>query len=396
MRALLLLLLPLLCAGTAQAQHWSRSWAAAPLAALPPQAGRPAIPDLADRTLRQVVRLSTGGDRLRLRLTNELSDIALTTGAVHVALAGADGAIVAGTDRVVRFDGQAAARLPAYAPLVSAPIALPVPPRGRIAISIHLPAGAPRPTVHQHAAATTWIARGDQTAAVRLADPERFGQRLLIAAIDVETRARHRVIVAFGDSITDGVRATPDADTRYPDRLVDRLQAAGLTRVGVANMGISGNRLLDGGTGPTALARFDRDVLAVPGVSDVIVLEGVNDIGAAVRDGTPLPTPDALIGGFRQLIARSRDRGIRIRFATILPYKGAGYWSAAGEAVRVAVNRWIRTSREHDGAIDFDRAIRDPADPARMAAAYDGGDHLHPGDAGYAAMAAAVDLTRYR
>ena len=396
MRAFVLALLPLLWTGTAQAQHWSRSWAAAPLAALPPQDGRAPIPDLADRTLRQVVRLSTGGDRLRLRLTNELSDAVLTTGAVHVALAGADGTIVAGSDRVVRFDGQAAARLPAFAPLVSEPIALKVPPRSRIAISIHLPAGAVRPTVHQHAAATTWIARGDRTAAVRLADPTRFGQRLMIAGIDVETRARHRVIVTFGDSITDGVRATPDADTRYPDQLADRLQAAGMTRVSVANMGISGNRVLDGGTGPTALARFDRDVLAVPGVSDVIVLEGVNDIGAAARDGTPLPTPDALIDGFRQMIARGHDRGIKVRFATILPYKGAGYWSAAGEAVRVAVNRWILTSREHDGAIDFDRAIRDPADPERMAPAYDGGDHLHPGDAGFTAMAAAVDLSRYR
>lgn len=388
--------LALVCASApASAQHWSRSWAAAPVEA-PNNPDRP-LPDLKDRTVRQVVRLSSGGEAIRLRLSNVLSATPLRVGAVEVAMADKDGRIVPGTSRTVRFDGETSVTIPMHAPMLSETIALPVKPLSRVAISIHLPEGATSPTVHPHAAATAWIAPGNQADATALSDATTFGQRLILAGVDVESARPQRTVATFGDSITDGVDATRDADTRWPDVLAERLQKAGMTGVGVANVGISGNRMLKDGAGPNALARFDRDVLAIPGVSHVIVLEGVNDIGAAWREKVAdKPSADDIIDAYRQMIARARDRGVKMIFATILPYKGAGYWSEYGEGVRQQINQWIRTNDEAAGFVDLDRAIRDAADPARMAKPYDQGDALHPNDAGFEAMAEAVDLKLLR
>lgn len=386
-------LLLALASAPAQAQSWSRSWMAAPLVSRTAPEKRP---DLSDRTLRQVVRISTGGDRIRLRLSNEMSTRPLLLGAVHVALAGANGETLPGTDRVVTFNQAQGATVPARAPLLSDPIAMPVKPLARIAISIHLPQGAPDATVHSYSAATGWTAPGDQTAATSLTDATTLGPRVIITGVEVENRKPARTIVTLGDSITDGVRATPDSDRRWPDLLAERLQRGGMTLTGVANAGISANRLLSEGDGYNALARFDSDVLAVPGVSHVIILEGVNDLGAAARDQQPMLPPAAIIGAYRQMIARAHDRGVKVILATILPYKGAGYWNAAGEASRVAINDWIRTNREADGYVDLAQAIADPADPARMARAYDVGDALHPNDAGFRVMADAIDLSLFR
>ena len=386
-------LLLALASAPAQAQSWSRSWMAAPLVSRTAPEKRP---DLSDRTLRQVVRISTGGKRIRLRLSNEMSTRPLLLGAVHVALAGANGETLPGTDRVVTFNQAQGAIIPARAPLLSDPIAMPVKPLARLAISIHLPQGAPDATVHSYSAATGWTAPGDQTAATSLTDATTLGPRVIITGVEVENRKPARTIVTLGDSITDGVRATPDSDRRWPDLLAERLQRGGMTLTGVANAGISANRLLSEGDGYNALARFDSDVLAVPGVSHVVILEGVNDLGAAARDQQPMLPPAAIIGAYRQMIARAHDRGVKVILATILPYKGAGYWSAAGEASRVAINDWIRTSGEADGYVDLAQAIADPADPARMARAYDVGDALHPNDAGFRVMADAIDLSLFR
>ena len=394
MRSLILAtLLLVLASAPAQAQSWSRSWMAAPLVSRTAPEKRP---DLSDRTLRQVVRISTGGDRIRLRLSNEMSTRPLLLGAVHVALAGANGETLPGTDRVVTFNQAQGATIPARAPLLSDPIAMPVKPLARVAISIHLPQGAPDATVHSYSAATGWTAPGDQTAATSLTDAATLGSRVIITGVEVENRKLARTIVTLGDSITDGVRATPDSDRRWPDLLAERLQRGGTTLTGVANAGISANRLLSEGDGYNALARFDSDVLAVPGVSHVVILEGVNDLGAAARDQQPMLPPAAIIGAYRQMIARAHDRGVKVILATILPYKGAGYWSAAGEASRVAINDWIRTNREADGYVDLAQAIADPADHARMARAYDVGDALHPNDAGFRVMADAIDLSLFR
>lgn len=380
-------------AATAHADHWSRSWMAAPQEWTTPADKRP---DLTDRTVRQVVRISGGGQRIRLRLSNEMTMEPLLVGAVHVALAGDDGRILPGTDHVLTFSGVQGATVPAGAPLISDPVDLPVKPLARLAVSIHLPRGAASPTIHSYAAATNWIAPGDQTAVEQMSGASVIGPRLILSAVEVETARPATTIVTMGDSITDGVRATNDSNRRWPDLLAERLQRVGRKNVSIANAGISANRLLSTGAGHNALTRFDADVLAVPGVTHVVVLEGVNDIGAAFADKRPIPSAQDLIGAYRQMIARAHGQGVKIILATILPYKGAGYWSEQGEAVRIAANDWIRTSGEADGVVDLAKAVADPADPARMARPYDVGDALHPNDAGFAVMADAFDLRLFR
>lgn len=390
------LLLPLAligASGSALAQSWSRSWMGAPQVWTALAEKRP---DLTDRTVRQVVRISNGGDRIRLRLSNEMSLAPLTVGAVHVALAGEDGRIVPGSDRTVSFNGMQGTTIPARAPLLSDPIDLPVKPLTRLTVSIHLPQGVAAPTVHSYAAATNWIAAGDQTGAEQMTSASVIGPRLILSAVEVENRRPATTIVTLGDSITDGVRATNDSNRRWPDLLAERLQKAGRTSVGIANAGISANRLLSEAEGYNALARFDSDVLAVPGITHVVILEGVNDLGNAARQGQPMLTPETVIGAYRQMIARAHARNVKVILATVLPYNGAGYWSAAGDAVRMKVNDWIRTNREADGFVDFDRAIGDPADRSRMAKPYDVGDALHPNDAGFRVMADAFDLKLFR
>lgn len=393
-----------LAAQAAPGQSWIRSWEAAPLEVslprpAPPPASQaePASPPvpLTDLTFRMVARLSAGGSAIRLRLSNEISTEPLRLGAVHVALAGDDGAILAGSDQAVTFEGNAAPVIPAGAPLLSDAVALKVPPLAHVVVSIYVPGGAEHLTGHPLGMATTHIGSGDQTGAPAITGTTAT-IRYILSGIDVSGSPATSTIVTFGDSITDGALSTVDTDHRWPDILAERLRAAGKTSFAVANAGISGNRLLATGAGPAALARFDRDVLSVPGVRYVVVLEGVNDIGSAARSKANMPLPKDIIGAYRQLIARAHDRGVKVIGATVLPYKGAGYYSEEGDAVRQAVNDWIRAPGHFDGVIDFDHAVADKADPQTMAAAYDSGDKLHPGDAGYKAMAEAVDLALFR
>ncbi|WP_420140994.1 SGNH/GDSL hydrolase family protein, partial [Sphingomonas sp.] len=320
----------------------------------------------------------------------------LAIGAVRVALAGPDGKVQPGTDRVVTFAGKGSATIPALAPLVSDPVALPVPERARLLVSIHVPGGLAGTTNHALGVATAQVARGDQTGAAVLTPVGTSTRRYILSAVDVTGGPAKGTIAAFGDSITDGALATVDADRRWHDFLAARLERAGGVRFGVANAAISGNRLLANGAGPSALARLDRDVLAIPNVRYLVVLEGVNDLGNATRAGQTLPSAETIIGVYRQIIDRAHDKGIKVIGGTILPYKGAGYYGAEPDRVRQAVNAWIRAPGNFDGVIDFDRATADKADPLKMAGAYDSGDHLHPGDAGYQAMADAVDLGLFR
>jgi lysophospholipase L1-like esterase len=378
---------------------WLGTWSTAtvpadPAAPLPGPAG--------PITLRQVVRVTAGGPRIRLRLTNVFGTTPLQISAAHVALsaAPASSAVVPETDHRVTFDGgKPSAVIPAGATYLSDPIPLPVTSLSRLAVSLHLPELPKQATLHRSARTTAYIASGDQTAARDLPGAATVLQWLQIEGVEVERR-NGRAVVALGDSITDGSGAGVDRYERWPDILAERLQADPRTRdIAVLNAGIGANRLLKDTTSPNALARFDRDVLAQPGVETLIVLIGVNDIGMLSREGPVTPEKRAavvqgLIAGYRQVIARAHAHGVRVIGATILPFAGTQVYrsDADAEADRQAVNAWIRTSGAFDGVLDFDRVTRDPARPERLKAEYDSGDLLHPSPAGYKAMGEAIPL----
>lgn len=389
-----LLLAALLTAAPAHAGV-ARSWGVAMQAA--PAADAPnAPPSIADATVRQILRLSAGGDRLRLVLDNQDSASALTIDRFAVALVDAKGAVIPGSTRSISFGGRPGVTIPAHAPMLSDWLRMPVKPLSRIAVTFHVAPGQVLGAFHSFGAAKTQLAPGDQVEKPELSEAATVERRFVISGVDVGARTPLRTIVTFGDSITDGVRATVDSDLRWPDQFAVRLQKSGLN-VGVANVGISGNRMLADGAGLNALARFDRDVLAIPGASHVIVLEGVNDIGAAWREKRYESfDTEAVINAYRQMITRAHDHGVKIILATILPFKGAGYWSEWGETQRQKINTWIREQKQSDGMVDLDAVMRDKLDPLVMNPVYDSGDHLHPNDKGFTAMAGAVPLALLR
>ncbi len=382
---------------------WVTTWSASPEPPTQASGPFPATPSFEDQTVRQVVRVSAGGGRVRVRLTNEYGAKALHIGAAHIALAGPDGSIRPSTDHILTFSGAGDATIPAGAPLVSDPVAMDVHALSSLAVSLYLPEQTGQCTCHATSQQTLYIAdHGDQTGAPTLpAQPGKFpGPRAFLSGVEVDAAKGAHTVVLFGDSITDGVGSTPNANRRWPDRLAERL-ARQPGNWGVANQGISGNRVLRDGAAQSALARFDRDVLAVPGAAYVVVFEGVNDLGRAAPPpnapsffgGAPEPVTAAqMISGYQQLIARAHSKGLKIYGATIAPYGGAGYWSDQGEAMRTAINGWIRRSHAFDGVIDFDPALQDPAHQTQIRAGLHAGDHLHGSDAGYKAMADAIDL----
>ena len=372
---------------------WIGSWGASPAMPMPAPANNPArgTASFNNQTVTQVVRLSAGGPRLRIRLSNEYGPKPLQVGAVRVALVTADGGAVAGSERTVRFSGAASSVIPQGAPMLSDPVAIPTKPLARLRISLYLPADTNGCTCHMTGQELISIAPGDATQAPPPPAKGAGDYRAFLTEVDVESTAPVRPVIAtFGDSITDGYRSTDGANSRWPDRLAERLEAA-KKPFAVVNTAISGNRVLSEQLpifGQSALSRFDRDVLTVPGVTHVTVLEGVNDLGMT----KPTPAAADLIAGYRQLIARAHAHGLKIIGATVLPYGGAAYFTPAGEEERQKVNSWMRTSHEFDGVIDFDAAIRDPANPTKMRADLQSGDWLHPNDAGYKVMGEAVDL----
>ena len=389
---------PALAAPAAPA-HWLTSWYAAPQAAwddgflLPMNV--PAALD--DQTVRDTVRLSAGGKRIRLVLSNRYGRAPVRVGKVEVGLEGD-----AGAARLLTFSGQAAISIPPGAGVTSDPVALAVPPLGHLRVTSYFPTRTPIAGFHWGAQQTFAVETGDTAGLARAATATRAGGRLFLSAIMVEAGADARTVVALGDSITDGNGSTPDADRRWPDFLAQRLTQAGAADVGVANAGISGARLLRDGMGQNALARFDQDVLAQPGVSDGIVLLGINDIGwpgSPFAPAEPAAGFEALCAGYRQLAAAAHARGVRITVGTLPPFEGAlegtpyaGHYSVQKEGLRTRLNAWIRAEAGFDAVVDFDAVLRDPAHPRRLRADYDSGDHLHPGDAGYRAMAAAIDI----
>jgi lysophospholipase L1-like esterase len=401
---------------TGAGQSWVGTWSTAVTgAATPPQ---PATV-FENQTLRQIVHVSIGGSYLRVRLSNEYGTQPLVVGEARIARrpAGATGSqIAAGTDRRLTFGGHSSFWIPAGAPALSDPVRLSVPALSDLVISIYLPQRTPAATLHGSAFQTNYIAAGNVTRAASLTGARETTSWYFLSGVSVSASPRAGAIVALGDSITDGAVTTINANHRWPDFLARRLQANhSLRHLGVLNKGIGGNRLLHNGNtlpgtpfagigplfGDSALARFDRDVAAQPGARYVIVLLGINDIGhpTSVAPPSEAVSVQEMIFGYRQLIARAHERGLRIYGATMTPFQNttiAGYYNAANEAKRLAVNHWIRTSGEWDGVIDFDRAVRDPNQPLRMLPAYDSGDHLHPNDAGMRAMADAIPLRLFR
>jgi lysophospholipase L1-like esterase len=378
----------------AQAQdHWVGTWAASPYAEKN-SSGKLNQDDTTGVTLREIVHISIGGPAVRVVLTNEFGVEPLTIDAASIALRGEGSSITSATP--LTFGGRASVIIPPGALIVSDAAPLKVAPFSDLAVSIFLP-DQPVTQISYHGAAyqTNYRVPGNSVTAPTLTAAKEFYSWLFLKGVDVQTEGSSSSIVAFGDSITDGAHSTRDANARWPDVLAKRLAADKKTsHIGVLNEGIGGNRILHDGTGPSALARFDRDVIAQAGVRYVIVLEAINDIGHAEDPKRPFDviTAEDLINGFKQMALRAHTHGIKIYGATLTPYVGAGYSSPAGEEMRKAVNQWIRTSKDLDGFIDFDKVTLDPAKPNTFLPAADSGDHLHPKDAGYKMMGDSIDL----
>ncbi|WP_026873960.1 SGNH/GDSL hydrolase family protein [Inquilinus limosus] len=384
--------------GAAAAQDsWIGSWGASP--------AFPVGPELNNATIRQVVRLSAGGSQVRVRFTNETGTQPLVIGAATIARPGnAPGSIDPASSKALTFGGATSITIPPGAPAVSDPVDLAVSPLDTLTISLFVPRWTGPSVVHPLGVQTAWISiTGDSTTAPTLPDATESTMRFLLSRVEVA--AEGGTVVTLGDSITDGYSSGTDANRRWPDILAERLAKAGGPAVGVVNSGISGNRILhdlpEQMFGPSALSRFDRDVLSVPGARWVVIMEGINDIGHSGSAGLPEQAVSAeeIIGGLRQLVARAHGAGLKAYCATLTPYEGtvfANYYSAEGEAKRQAVNQWIRTGKGCDAVIDFDAAVRDPAQPSKLRAEFDEGDHLHPNAAGYEAMANAVDLGLFK
>jgi lysophospholipase L1-like esterase len=378
-------------------QRWVGTWTASPQAAEPPAA------TLQDQTVRQIVRTSVAGNRVRVRLSNEFGTSPLVVGAASIARRDTGSNIVAGSGKPLTFGGQAGITLAPGAPALSDPIDFEVPALGDLVISLYLPQASVPRTVHSLATATTYIStQGDYSSAVVMPTASTAQSWFFLSGVTVNATRRSAAIVALGDSITDGFASTLDANRRWPNLLAERLQAgASTSHLAVLNHGISGNRTSFDLVGPNVQARLDRDVLNAPGARFVILLAGINNIGIPGAFGLPDQAVSAqdIIAGHQQIIARARERGLKIFGGTLTPFEGTifpGYYTPEGEAKRQAVNQWIRTSGAFDAVIDFDKAIRDPAQPTRILPAYDSGDHLHPNDAGYQAMADFIDLRLFR
>lgn len=404
-------------------QHWMGTWATAPQHAVPGH-----VQTFQQQTLRLIVHVSAGGQRVRVKLSNTYGDQPLLIGSAHIARRAAGADIDPTSDRTLMFRGRSAITIPARAMAVSDPVELDVPALSDLSLSIFLPESTQATTSHALALQTNYVspATGDATAAVKFPVDKTIASWPFLTGVDVAAAPRGAAIVAFGSSLTDGDGSTKDANRRWPDVLAERLQKehGGNAEIGVLNEGIIGNRLLSdfdsprqlGGPfeavlkelgpalGQAGLARFDRDVLAQTGVRYVILALGVNDIlfPGAFIPATESVSAQSIITGNRQLIARAHKKGIRAIGTTIPPFEGALFRSPSisfstpeKEKVRREVNAWIRTSGEFDGVIDFDAAVRDPGQPTRILPAYDSGDHLHVNDAGNVAQGHAIPLTLF-
>ncbi len=390
------------CAMPAQAK-WVASWAAPPHAPVASE-GRLAAASFENVTLSQILRVSEGGTHLRIRLSNRYGEAPLEVGEARVVRIGDDGAEIPGTSRKVTFGGEAAAFIPRGAPFLSDVVELAVPDLSRLKVEFYLPGSTGPCTCHLTGLDELAISPPGNHVGKPF-DPVSTAQyRAFLSVVEVESSESPGTIVAYGDSITDGAGSTPGANRRWPDVLAERLQQAG-KEWAVANVAISGNRVLSPGMGEAALARFDEDVLSLPHVKYLILFEGVNDIGnrfGRPAGGPGLPgfdqpeiTVGDMIAGYKQLIARAHAQGIKVIGSPIGPFKGASYWSEAGEAARRQINDWIVHGGAFDAVVRLDTAFADPDDPQSMRGGYHIGDYLHGNDAGLQAVGESIDLSLF-
>ena len=386
-------------------ERWIATWTTALIGRPPYPAetgAQPAPPRVTfpnNQTLRQIVHLTLGGDRVRVVVSNVFGTAPLRIDAAHVALRDRQSTIAGLTDQPLTFSGRGAVTIPAGATLVSDPAVLKAPDFADLAIDLYVPEDttAQTLTIHRNAYQTNYvIGPGNHAGETAPPDATTTTTWYFLERVEVSRSDTPRAFVALGDSITDGTGSTVDGNARWPDVLAHRLSAGKPLKVAVLNAGIAGNRLLSESIpefGINILARFDRDVVTQPGATDLVVLEGINDIGNA-RDAAS-PGADDLIAAHRQLIERAHTHGMKAIGATLTPFEGAAYFTETGERKRAAVNEWIRNGHAYDGVIDFDAATRDPQQPRRFRPEFDRGDHLHPSDAGYQAMANAINLSLF-
>ena len=393
-----------LCMSAAMAQEtddWVGTWTASPQPVWAPDfLAPPKVPrNLWNQTVRELAHVSIGGSKIRLLLTNEYTNYPVTIGSVHAAISEKGAAIVPASDRAVTFGGKSSITIPPGAPALSDPIDLVVPPLSDVAVSVFVPEVTPIETMHWEGRQTAYIVAGDKTAEQDIKPDSTMTAKVFLSEIFVDAQPGARAVVTFGDSITDGDGSTIDANHRWPDNLAKRLSDR---KIAVLNQGISGAKVLSDRMGTNALARFERDVLSQPHAEIVTMMMGINDIGwpqSVLASADKIPSADEVVAGHQQIIARAHLHHLRIIGATLTPFEDTfhgtplfGYYSDEKEKVRQAVNKWIRESGAYDGVADFDAVVRDPDNPKHIKAEFDSGDHLHPNDAGYIAMADSIDL----
>ncbi len=378
-----------------EAKKWVGTWASSPLLDAHPKNAEELLTagTRSGATLREIVHVSMGGETVRVRFSNLYGPGPLVIGAVEIAQTLKGVAIVPGTNKAVTFNGQPSVSIPPGALAVSDPASFKLAPLSNLTVSFFLPNPTGPVTEHQLGNATSYHVTGNVVSSASLESPTTATSWYYLNGVDTLAAADAGAVITIGDSITDGAKSTIDTNQRWPDELARRLQADPKYRsLSVLNEGISGNKILLDGAGPSALARFDRDVIAQSGAKYLLILEGINDIGRL--HGTPdagLTAAD-LISALNQMVVRAHAHGIAVIGCTLTPYHGAGYYTENGEVIRKAVNEWIRTGGVLDGFVDLEAAVRDPNHPDTFLPTVDPGDHLHPNDAGYKAMGDAIDL----
>jgi lysophospholipase L1-like esterase len=387
---------------------WITTWATSPQSGTPNPRER--FLNVDKQTVRERVRVSIGGSRIRLRFSNEFGSSPLLIGSATVAIPTDASSVKQESIQSIMFEGHNSITIPAGAPVLSDPITFPVKSGTELSISIFFPNHVATPTLHAFAFKHAVVSQqGDFTHAEKIDAAATSTASICVNGVLVPTETPNRLVVAFGDSITDGDGSTVDADNNWPSNLIRRVARTSKTRLAVVNEGIVGNRLLRDGDifGLSALARFDRDALVLPGVTHIVLLEGINDIcfpgakmdGQYLADPADAPSAHGITDAYRQLISRAHARGLKLIGATITPCEGVdipGYYSEEKEATRQAVNKWIRTSGAFDGVIDFDAVVRDPNHPSQLLPKFASKDHLHPNDDGYKTMANSINLSLFK